>query len=226
MITSNGLFSIFDVSHQKSDMKKILLFFIGIFQFILLGCNTGYQKEDGEWKYITWNGGSGTQKRNIEGVDNKTFKVLKKTDYAKDKNQVYYHGFVIKDADPKTFKFISGTSYNKDKNQVFLDQYPLVGSDTKTFEVLEFPYSKDANTVYCGTLPMQVENVNSFRVIKKSLGRVTGGVGYLIQQHPEMEYLDSILGDRQAVFSIGALAEAEGQFFKDYLEVERPDSLK
>lgn len=109
---------------------------------LCVGCwtsSSGYRQVNGGWVYTTWNEANGPTDRYLEGVDSKSLTVLSNKEYAKDANQVYLRGIVVHGAVPESF------------------------------ELLEFPYSRDASRAYCGTVPIETENVDTFRVIKGSM---------------------------------------------------------
>ncbi len=206
-------------------MKKRILYLFGLLNLFLLGCTLGYQEIDGQWHYITWDEGNGKKTKPLE-VDNASFEIIQQGTYAKDKYKVFYRGTTIAACAPNTFKQITGTSYIKDKNTVYYKSIPVCKADPKTFKVLDFPYAKDKHTAFCGTVPLRVKNIDSFRVLKKSLGTTTGSRKYLIRQHPELAYLDSLCSAGLVVTSLGAYAQTDDQYFKDYLEIEEPIVLE
>ncbi|MGB1217656.1 MAG: DKNYY domain-containing protein [Saprospiraceae bacterium] len=205
-------------------MKKLLLFFLGFSSIIFSGCGTGYQKEDGNWVYVSLDGGSWEKQSHlIEDVDKASFHILWNKDMAKDKNHVYHRWSKMKYADAGSFENIKGEIYSKDKNSVFINHLRIENSDPISFEILEFPYSKDKNQVYCGNVPMRVNNIASFKALEKGIGSTQGSSKSFDRIHPEYAYLDSLLEDGRVFYSIRAYAEAEGQFFEDFREIERPD---
>lgn len=89
-------------------------------------------------------------------IDKKTFKILEfnskntyKSEYAKDKNKVFYKGQEIIGADSSTFKVLDAL-YSKDKNQVFFEGKGMVGSNSSNFEKIDSSgdYTKDKNQVF------------------------------------------------------------------------------
>jgi hypothetical protein len=99
----------------------------------------------------------------------KSFKVVKANkNFGVDKNYAYFKGKKIKHASSDGFQVLTRDEYGYAKNNhfVFLDTEVIVGADPLTFELLEFPYSRDKNDVYCGTLPLLLdkEEVAQFRV--------------------------------------------------------------
>lgn len=140
---------------------------------LLSGCReggfrlTGYQKSGGNWVFVTWNEGSGRVAHTVEGADSETFEIVLKDEYAKDTKSVYFKAKRIEDADPSTFKVETEHPYvyGSDKNRVWLEDIVVRGADPDTFEMLTFPYSRDRSQIYCGTLPMKIQNVDSFEVL-------------------------------------------------------------
>lgn len=131
-------------------------------------CKEGYRKQNGQWAWVTYNESSGKNIKWIEGIDHESFHVLEHKNYGADKNSVYYMGRKINQANPESFIILSRGSYDyaKDNRYVFLDTEVVLHADPISFEVLEFPYSKDKNDVYCGTVPMFLskEEVEEFVV--------------------------------------------------------------
>lgn len=134
------------------------------------GCGPGYEQVDGKWSYVWWNTAHGRNVKKL-GADAGTFQILGDEDYAKDSRRVFYRGRVIKDADPSTFEILLDTTYAnyaKDKTHVYLEGYPVFGADPATFRVIKTPYGRDATTVYCGTVPMNVANAADFEPVRCS----------------------------------------------------------
>lgn len=129
----------------------------------IVGCSRGYQKEGGEWAYVWWDAAHG---RNVVklGADKATFKVLN-DEYAKDKNTVFYKTEKIRDADPATFELMSDPIYTRDAFRVFVFGHAIAGADPRSFTIIKPPYARDATTVYCGNVPMDVANVDAFEPV-------------------------------------------------------------
>ena len=127
---------------------------------LLTGCNTGYNRHNGQWVWTTHDEYNGRRDIPIAGIDNRSFKILANENFGADKNAVYYQGRKVKHADPESFSTLTQNAfgYAKDSKRVFLDTEVILKADPETFEVLEFPYSKDRNDVYNGTLPMHLES--------------------------------------------------------------------
>lgn len=98
----------------------------------------------------------------LKNVDVKTFEVLS-SDYAKDKNNVYFKEILINGADSNSFSIINMNSncedlFAKDKNGIYFKNVYLKNSDYFTFEFVKYKksgssqcsikYIKDKNNVY------------------------------------------------------------------------------
>jgi len=68
--------------------------------------------------------------------DLETFEIIGEvySNYAKDKNQVYYYGRIIENADPETFEVISSTSA-KDKNNAYDNGRIIISTESEELEV-------------------------------------------------------------------------------------------
>jgi hypothetical protein len=130
---------------------------------IFKGCTTGdgYIKKGNK---IYWVSHSGPMPRfgldwkrhemEVEDVDIETFIDFKIQAYAKDKNNIYFTGKIIKNGcDVTTFEVISH-SYAKDKNHVYeISSSPgspeiLEGADTETFIAIGKYRGKDATHLF------------------------------------------------------------------------------
>jgi len=144
---------------------------LAIGSLIASGCGTsfsgskGYQKIDGQWAWVATNVNGTSVARFDADVD--TFEVLKDTRYGKDKYRVFHRTTVIQGADPATFELLSTTDYAKDREHVFLQEHQIPGADPRSFEVIRYPYGRDATHVYCGTVPMAVEQVKGFEIVSE-----------------------------------------------------------
>lgn len=105
----------------------------------------------------------------LKKVDALTFQVCSKTEYARDKNHVYYPiqvlciesldcgggcylvKYILEDADPRTFQYLD-KDYAKDKKTVFFRGKKIIGADPKTFTVIKGPtyfyFAKDNKNVF------------------------------------------------------------------------------
>ena len=115
----------------------------------------------------------------IEDADPGSFSMVK-WGYSKDKNYIFYAKkgkcVPIKLFDPETFEMMSNGYYFKDKNNViynnFSDTPPDYGfviledADTETFEKLDYPYSRDKDSVYYYDKLIKDADPNSFYLYK------------------------------------------------------------
>jgi hypothetical protein len=180
------------------QMKIALIIVILLFiLYFLKGSQTGYVKKNGDWTWVTIDESHGKRLQWIEGIDQNTFTVLKNKSFALDQNQVYFKGRKINHASPDGFLPLTDDEYGyaKDNNHAFFNDEVIIHADPATFEVIEFPYSKDKNDVYCGTLPMKLsrEDVRSFRVTNddKLMARMisTATLSHFLEFHPEYIWL-------------------------------------
>ncbi|MFE4712354.1 DKNYY domain-containing protein [Paenibacillus sp. NPDC056722] len=144
-----------------------------------------YVFENGTWNYVSYDEAVGRRVSPID-VRKDEFKTLKYKNFARDNTSVYFKSEEVKGSDPETFQIISGKGryrYAKDKNNVYIyvsDDWSLnkvINADPDSFEVLEFPYSKDKNDAYCGSLPLFVDDVSKFKVIEGTGFAITSSVG-------------------------------------------------
>ncbi|MCE2497107.1 MAG: DKNYY domain-containing protein [Flavobacteriales bacterium] len=196
------------------------LTFILLSLSLLTSCQEGYKKENDQWVWISYDEAVGKRVANVKSADLKTFKVLKNKNYAVDKNYVYYRTQKIKNSNPKTFSVLTDNGYSKDDKKVFLDWHEIVNANPKSFELLSFPYSKDDNDVFCGTLPLHLskDEINEFRVINMSTARSTILLSHFIEQNPGFNWLDTLNIDGVIVNEI-ATAKTEKRNFKGYREI-------
>lgn len=137
----------------------------------------GYVYENETWNFVTYDLATGRRVKPID-TDKDEFVVLDSNSFAVDNKNVYFIGEKIKDADPATFEVITDEGdmrYAKDKNSVFIyledgGIVKVIGADPATFEVLEYPYAKDKNDAYNGCLPLYVDDVTKFEVVKSGEG--------------------------------------------------------
>ncbi|MBX2928013.1 MAG: DKNYY domain-containing protein [Saprospiraceae bacterium] len=203
-------------------MKNTLLFFAFLF---FISCNEGYRKQNGQWAWVTYRESFKKKVAWVYPVDKKTFKVLSDKRYAKDKDRVFYTGREIKDADPRSFKVIDKYGYAKDRNNVFLDREKVIFAKPGSFEVLEFPYARDENHVFCGTLPMNLgkSEMAEFKVINADKlmahTKSTALLSYFIELNPEYSWLDT-LGVEHVIVGNWGTGETRSKKFKGFEEVK------
>lgn len=168
-------------------MKQIIFLLIVFLTFT--SCSSGYKKVDGKWAYVS-SDEADLKRVNYLPVDNATFKLLKDTDYAVDKDNVYLLGGIIKNADPRTFKTLEN-GYSADSFNVFLDNETLIDADPNTFKILDFPYSQDAKKVYCGTLPLLTSDIEEFVVTESGSMKTIELTSNFIKFNPEYSWIDT-----------------------------------
>jgi hypothetical protein len=152
-------------------LKTIIIIGISlIIIFYISSCKTGYAKKGKTWVWVTNDENFGRREHWIEGIDGESFRVLRSNKcFAVDKNAAYFKGRKINYATPDGFIPLTDDQYGyaKDNYRVFFDNEVILKADPQTFEVLEFPYSRDKNDLYNGTLPMNLDknDIAEFTVI-------------------------------------------------------------
>ena len=139
--------------------------------FKYLGDN--YSKDDKAVYYHLQN-----EIKKIEEADSQTFKVLGDNDgYAKDANNVYYHGIKlipvyygkILDGEVDVISFENlGKRYGRDKNHVyFINQSVVMDADPETFEFISpyAEYARDKNNVYYHGEKIEAADAETFVVV-------------------------------------------------------------
>lgn len=149
----------------------------------------GYQKIDGRWAYVSYDEGVG-KRVNYLDADNQSFKILKKGEFATDKNNAYFLDSKIKNAEPSSF-IVLGNGYSADKNNVFFEFDTVIEANPKTFKLLDFPYAKDDKKVYCGTLPLLTSDIDGFAVVKSGTMKNRTLTSYFIESNPEYAWIDT-----------------------------------
>lgn len=76
-----------------------------------------------------------------------------------------YEGRVIKEAHSATFQLLSGAEFAKDRARVYVRGFVVPEADPQTFTVIKGPYGKDKKKVYCGTVAMNVHDIDAFEVV-------------------------------------------------------------
>lgn len=180
-------------------MTSIKLKFVTTLFFIFLlftSCNNnlGYEIDGEKVNYRYWNEGMGfgSETYQIIGADSKSFEILKNSDYATDKNKAYYKGKPIPNSDGKTFHVINNENYSKDKNNVYIELYTIMSANPSTFRILKVPYSRDDKKIFCGTIPMQVKNIDEFKVIGTGSFKTISRTSYFIEENKEYSFIDTL----------------------------------
>ncbi|MFA7325176.1 MAG: DKNYY domain-containing protein [Candidatus Kapaibacterium sp.] len=143
---------------------KYNLIYLLLMLLTLTSCQNGYEKIDDNWYYITFDEGAGKRENQLY-AHLPTFKVLDNSDYAKDKDSVYFEGRIIKGAHSASFRTIGNTIYSLDKKNVYIYWYKIPNADPNSFEILETPYSKDKNRIFCGNISLKISKVEKFELL-------------------------------------------------------------
>jgi hypothetical protein len=89
---------------------------------------------------------------------------------------------------------------------VFFESFEIIHADSKTFEVLKRPYSKDKQHIYCGNIPMNVDNIDAFEVTKSDEFTSYTSKKLFLKMNKEFDWLDTL-----EVTSIVIGARGEGR---------------
>jgi hypothetical protein len=83
----------------------------------------------------------------IYGADVNTFEILDEPQvYALDSNNVYFHGVLIPDADPATFELLD-SPYSRDANHVYVSD-SIHSNDPAHFEIVQGNVMRDSEHIY------------------------------------------------------------------------------
>jgi hypothetical protein len=163
----------------------------------LVSCSPGYQKENDNWAWVSYDEAVGKRVTKIDSVDTESFTILADKEYAKDKNHVYLTARIIPGADPNTFEVIA-PGYSRDDQSVFLDYDKIVFANPKTFELIRFPYAKDDSHIFCGTIPLPIEKdeIIDFQITdsdKLGFGMKSSmTLSHFIESYPEYKWMDTV----------------------------------
>ncbi|HRO09521.1 MAG TPA: DKNYY domain-containing protein [Saprospiraceae bacterium] len=212
-------------------MKTVwIIMFVIIFMVIFQSCETGYTKKNGQWTWVTNDENFGKRNHWIEGIDINSFKVLMKNkNFGADKHTVYFKGRKVNYAIPDGFEPLTDTEYGyaKDRQRVFLDNEVIIKADPNTFTILEFPYSKDKNDVYCGTLPMGLSKnemeefkvTNTEKYMKGS--KTTTILSEFLKFNPKYQWIESLdIKVEKVIVGTGGTAETKSRKFIGLNEVK------
>lgn len=196
---------------------KLNLTVLTVATIFLSSCGEGYEKVDNGWAWVL-RSEAGKHIRKID-VDEPTFEILNDGKYAKDKHNVYWKGVRIELADPKTFEIITENGYSKDKNNVYLDNDIVIFANPRTFKVIEWPYSKDDKRIFNGNLPMTVDNIEEFVIIKSGGMKTSSTKSFFIEWHKDYEWLDT-LNVNGIIVGEHAEAKTNNEKYKGFRKVE------
>lgn len=204
-------------------MKKLLLLLSSLF---LISCGNGYRKQNGQWAWVTFDSAFKKRVTFIEYTDKKSFRVLPGKNYAKDREKVFYCGRPVKGADPATFEVVDNKyGYAKDRYRAYLDQETIISAEPGSFELLEFPYSRDRNQVFCGILPMGLDQQEAREFTVTNTDKLMAGMkstillSVFISQNPEYAWLDT-LGISHVIVGDWGTGETKSRKFKGFEEVK------
>ncbi|HIW33012.1 MAG TPA: DKNYY domain-containing protein [Candidatus Paenibacillus intestinavium] len=189
----------------------------------------GFVYENGTWNYVSYDTGAGRRVSPIN-VNKDEFKVLKYRDFARDNNSVYFKNYKVEGSDPETFKIISTKGrfhYAKDKNNVYIyasddwSIFKVINADPDSFKVLKYPYSKDKNDAYCGSIPLFVDDVSTFEVIKGArFSTQTSYENFLTRQNDPSNRKKYEFITESVIYSEDAKAKTEHLTYLGYKLVE------
>lgn len=206
----------------------IILVVLALLYLLFSGSKTGYINKNGSWYWVTIDEYNGKREHLVLEADFASFEVLNCKQFAKDGNHVFYEGKIIKKAKAPTVKIIgdSKSNYLADDQHVFFRTEIIVNADPATFEVLEFPYSRDKNDVYCGTIPMMLakEYVSTFKVTNSDplmKGMIsTIKLSHFLEFNPRYEWITQSNPDIEyAITGEWGTGEALNKKFKGLNEV-------
>ena len=188
---------------------KLILFVVVVFSclFLLSSCRHGYKKKGGQWAWVTYDESVGERVKWVERADPATFEILEDGQFAKDKAHVYFQGRTIRHADPTSFRLLNHATYSLDAKRVFLDAETILDADPATFEILAFPYSKDKNYLFNGTVPMLVEpdEKERFRVTNEepmmSSTKTTTLFSHFLEMNPDYQFLSRYAEENKFVIT-------------------------
>jgi hypothetical protein len=206
----------------------IILVILALLYLLFSGSKTGYTSKNGSWYWVTIDEYNGKREHLVQEADYTSFEVLSCKQFAKDQRNVYYEGKIIKRAKASTIKIIGDdkSNYLADDQLVFFRTEIIINADPATFEVLEPPYSRDKNDVYCGTIPMMLakEYVSTFKVTNSDplmKGMIsTIKLSHFLEFNPRYEWITKSNPDIEfAITGEWGTGEALNKKFKGLHEV-------
>jgi hypothetical protein len=115
--------------------------------------------------------GEGSHNITILPCDKASFQILDYR-YSKDKEKVFFLGFILQHADPNTFKILS-SGYAMDSGKVYYMSKRMAGVDVASFKVFgendlsnqDVSYAKDKNTVYMNEKRFTLPDPKTFTIL-------------------------------------------------------------
>lgn len=182
----------------------------------LLSCTSGYKKIEGKWYYVTYNEGNWADRHNLD-IDYNSFEVLSDPRFGKDNTKVFFEGRLIEHAHSPTFKLI-GKGYAADHIHVYYQSYLITGASPEGFKVLKYPYSRDNKTIFCGNVPMRVDNIDQFKVKKKGAATFIQPVDKFIKENIGFENIDPAMC-KYVIYANGE-AETKTSKYKGFKKID------
>lgn len=128
----------------------------------------------------------------ITGVDHDTFSVYGESNYAKDKDNIYFIDWkdlsepvkIIKDADRNSFEFVqekisTADYYAKDKNKVFLNERVLKDVDPNTLKFIDEFYYKDKDHVFVFDNRIKDADPETFELLEIGYSKDKNNIYYM-----------------------------------------------
>lgn len=213
---------------MKTFTIVLLVLFVGVptvlftaFRFML--GRFGYVQKPDQVVYRTFDmGNGGLVEKVLNGADPPTFRKLA-SGYAKDQNQVYFKGFVLKGCNPSQFKIIDYTwKFSCDDQGVYYCAR-LISKNPSGFEPLDYGFARDSQFGYRYSKVLPGSHGPTFQLIPGtkvytkdhqhvySLDRLLEGA-----DAPSFELLDGYYSrDKNVVYYSGQVVkEADPQSFK------------
>lgn len=203
-----------------NDNLTLKIFVLAFLSLVICGCGPGpgYTNVNGDWCY-TFLGGIGDKpvQKSLQ-AESDSFQVYSQTGYAKDARRVFYEGCEIPNAHAATFS-VDDENYARDRAHVFLQGVVVQKADPATFVALEFPYGKDKNWAFCGTLPFEVENLDTF-IVTVSAGIIIRSIPGHKLSGPLDNYHEELDPSIDLIYGTQCRAETKNQKFQGPIRVE------
>ncbi|WP_170110556.1 DKNYY domain-containing protein [Flavilitoribacter nigricans] len=199
-------------------MKPLLqsvLFLLTILS--LMSCENGYRQVDGQWSYVTIDEGHGRRVQPLE-VDPETFEILSQRAFAKDKDQVFYQGLVLPGVDAPSYRLLPSGIFTADKDRIYFLHLPIGQADPATFEEIGYPYAKDKNFIYCGSIPIAPNQGQRLKVVRRSKGYSIATLESFLRDNEPIAHLDTT-GVTTVAYGYGEI-RINGDRYVDFRKLE------
>ncbi len=103
-------------------------------------------------------------------------------------------------------------SFENDKKWLKPNAFPT------TFRILEYPYAKDDKLAFCGTLPMPVDDLDSFRVTRPDVNVTSSVAGFHMGELDN--YHEELDPDIHLVYGTQCRARTDNQEFQGPIRVK------